>query len=274
MSEEHLQSDLRGFLLREGADLVGFAPVSRWKEKGPGSRSFSPLLVWPPTQTVITAGMALPLPIVETTPSAYHMELYRSCNRELDSLAYKATKYLLNLGLAASYFPRDGFGSIKTLQHKPHAAFDHRTAAYFAGLGTMGWNNSILTTQYGPRVRFVSIFLERFLPPDPVLEGDLCTRCQLCIKLCPCDALEIIGEKPTVVFHREVCRKQHEMLTVQRRYPCGICIKVCPVGEDRRVYGADKRGVLYLNEEKALTQGSADPLYHSWLHARSWGSES
>ena len=274
MKENHLREELTLFLKQGGADLVGVAPAGCWSQKGPGLDTFSPRLVWPSAQSVVVFGMAMPLPVVETTPSAYHMELYRSCNRELDRLAFRAVKYLLSMDVAASFFPRDGFGSLKYLKDKPHAAFDHRTAAYFAGLGTMGWNNSILTERYGPRARFASIFLDRPLSPDPVMTDELCIRCRLCIKLCPCAALEEkAGENPSVIFHRESCRLWHEKLTAQRRYPCGICIKVCPVGDDRRIYGAEKRSAIYLNEEQAIQQGSDDPLYRSWIHARSWGSE-
>lgn len=273
MKESRLKEKLTRFLSGEGADLVGYAPVDLWEGTGPVWNAFSPRLVWPSTQTVVVLGMAMPLPIVETTPSAYHMELYRSCNRELDRLAFKAVRYLFNLGVAASFFPRDGFGSIKYLQYKPFAAFDHRSAAYFAGLGTMGWNNSILTARYGPRIRFVSLFLEDPLSPDPVLQEELCVQCRLCIELCPCEALEEPTGTATVIFHREACRQWHEKLTAQRRYPCGICIKVCPVGDDRRVYGAEKRSGVYLHENQALQQGSTDPLYRAWKHTRSWGSE-
>lgn len=273
MNSNDLKQKLARFLSRQGADLVGFAPAELWDREGPGASSFSPNLIWPPAQTVVVAGMGLPLPVVETTPSSYHMELYKTCNRELDSLAFITTRYLIKNNIAASYFPRDGFGSIKILKDRPHAAFDHRTSAYFAGLGTMGMSNNILTPRFGPRVRFVSILLDRALPPDPPLEADLCIRCRLCIKLCPARALRDTVEKQGVEFLRENCRRWHERLNNEHRYPCGVCIKVCPVGRDRRVYGAEKRSALYLKESEAIGQNSDDPLYRSWAHARSRGSK-
>ena len=34
------------------------------------------------------------------------------------------------------------------------------------------------------------------------------------------------------------CAGYHQKLKNEFRYPCGLCTAVCPVGEDRRRYGA------------------------------------
>ncbi len=274
MEGHELRSEITGFLKLQGADIVGVAPVERWEEERENHFFYAPARVWPPARTAVVAGVGLPLPVVETTPSSYHMELYRTCNRLLDEMALKTVNHLLRRSIPASFFPRDGFGSVKLLKDKPHAAFDHRFSAYFAGLGNMGWNNNLLTPEFGPRVRFVTVFLDRPIPCNERLEQPLCIQCGLCVKLCPPGALRKDEEGRKVSFEMEPCRKWHEQLTSERRYPCGICIKVCPVGQDRAIYGAEKRNRLYAREKEAIESGKAgqNPLYRSWEHVRSFGS--
>ena len=57
-----------------------------------------------------------------------------------------------------SSFPGDGYFGIKALLKNPVAFFSHRHAAFLAGLGNFGVNNMLLTPEYGPRVRFGSVF--------------------------------------------------------------------------------------------------------------------
>ena len=295
INSANLKAEITRFLEDLGADAVGFAPVDRW-ETGEPRALFSPGRVWPPARTAVAAGLGLPLPVVETTPSAHHMELYRTCNRLLDEMAYKTVNYLLKRGIPASFFPRDGFGSVELLEQKPHAAFDHRFSAYYAGLGNMGWNNSILTPGFGPRMRFVTVFLDIPLPPDEPEKKPLCIQCGLCAKLCPVQALKKDQQENKVIYDMKPCLKWHEQLTKEKRYPCGICIKVCPVGQDREIYGAEKRSRIYTREkdylqgpegkvkspedilaeiEQGVTEEKEEEqlrLYLSWQHSRSHGS--
>ncbi len=67
--------------------------------------------------------------------------------------------------------------------------FSHRHAAVAAGIGEFGMNNLLMTPQYGPLVRVVSIVTEADLEPDSLMEQNLCPgeKCGLCRKGCPND---------------------------------------------------------------------------------------
>ena len=69
------------------------------------------------------------------------------------------------------------------------AFFSHKHAAYLAGLGSFGANNVLLTEEYGPRVRFTSIFTTAQIEGDPISGIDLCTHCNRCVKQCPVNAI-------------------------------------------------------------------------------------
>ena len=216
-------------------------------------------------------GLEMPLPIVETTPSVVHMELYRTANVELDQLAYNLTRYLNRLGHASFFFPRDGFGSMKALRENNRAAFSHGMAAKYAGLGTVGVSHCLLTPEFGPRVRFVSVLSSTGFPPDPMTEKELCIKCEACAKCCPKKAIRMRQEQVIGDYDSMACLEMAEELTARRCYPCGICTKVCPIGEDRALYKQKSAMKKYLREAEALATNPEDPQYKSWAHLRKYG---
>jgi len=268
---EDLKAQIIRFCTERGADLTGFAPVERWDEYDEAPRDFRPRSLWPPARTVIALGMSMPLPIVETTPSVLHRELYRTVNSALDRLAYDLTRYLNGLGHASFFFTHDGFSSLKALRRGNLAAFSHVMAAKYAGLGTIGLSHCLLTPQFGPRVRFVSVFTEAVIPPDSVIATDLCIRCELCARCCPQNALTVKKDRTLADYDKTACLEMAETLTRQRRYPCGVCIKVCPVGKDRDLYDHKGIGRKYLRERETLAADPESPEYRSWTHIRKYG---
>ena len=267
----NLKDLIRRFCVDRGADLVGFAPVERWDEAGEVPPDFRPRAIWPPARTVVVMGMEMPLPIVETTPSILHKELYDTSNRELDQLAYDLTRYLNRLGHASFFFPRDGYGSLKALRENNLAAFSHVMAAKYAGLGTIGASHNLLTPEFGPRLRLVSVLTSASLPVDRMAKKELCIKCAACAKCCPKKAISIRKDQVIGDYDKTACLEMAEELTARRCHPCGICTKVCPVGQDRLLY--KQKGVMkkYLKEAGALAKNPDDPEYKSWSHLRKYG---
>jgi epoxyqueuosine reductase QueG len=267
-----LQNSIISFCKEHGADLVGFAPVKRWDEANEVPPEFRPKAIWPMAKTVIVIGIQMPLPVVETTPSVLHMELYRTVNRELDSLAVNLVRYLNRLGHPSSFFTRDGYSSLAALKEKPFAAFSHVMAAKYAGLGTIGLSHCLLTPEYGPRVRFVSVFTAAVLPPGAVIEEDLCIKCRLCAKACPKQAIRIREGSIIGEYNKASCLEMAEELTERGCYPCGTCIKVCPIGKDRLLYRQKGTVKKYRKELAALAANPDDPAYRNWQHIRKYGT--
>jgi epoxyqueuosine reductase QueG len=268
---QKLKDHIVKFCREHGADIVGFAPVERWDEAGEVPPDFRPRSIWPPARTVIVLGLEMPLPVVETTPSVLHMELYRTTNRQLDDLAVALTRRLNRLGHASFFFTRDGFGSMRSLREKNLAAFSHVMAAKYAGLGTIGVSHCLLTPEFGPRVRFVSVFTEALIPPDPMMEKDLCIKCELCALCCPKKALTMKKDRVIGDYDKTACLEMAEELVKRRCYPCGICTKVCPIGKDRLLYKQKGLRKKYLGEAQALAADPGDRQYKSWSHIRRYG---
>jgi epoxyqueuosine reductase QueG len=248
--------------------LVGIADVFRWEEppfQPWMPEDFYPRSIFPEARSVIVIGLPIPLPVLETSPSIYYRELYTTVNALLDQYTYRLAAFLTTRGYPSIFIPRDGYGNIEVLLKNPVAFFSHRHAAYLAGLGNFGVNNMILTPEYGPRVRFGSVLTAARIPPDPVREEKICIRCMRCVEMCPSSALDD-EDYPKGITDKHACASWSAEL--HRRYisPCGICIKVCPVGEDRKRYG--KEDVSIYEDRKK------DPALHqAWDHVRRYGGK-
>jgi epoxyqueuosine reductase QueG len=253
-----------------GATITGFATVERWEEYGETTPDFFPQNIFPFARTVIVTGVPILIPMLDTTPSIVYSELYNTTNRLLDEIAYRLSLFLNTRKFRTAFFPRDAYGDISVLVQKPEAAFSHVLAAKYAGLGTIGFNHTLLTKDCGPRVRLVSILTEAEIEPDEVQKKDLCIHCGMCAKCCPTQALADVG-KPIADMDKHKCAAYHQRLRTQYCYPCGVCIKVCPIGADRRLYG--KNANKYLNESSVLKDNPNDPRYADWTHIRSFGSK-
>jgi epoxyqueuosine reductase QueG len=226
---------------------------------------FRPTAIWPEARTVIVIGLPVSLPIIETAPSIWYHELYRTINTLLDTSGYRIAASLTGLGFPSVWVPRDGYGSIGILKERPVAFFSHKHAAYLAGLGTFGVNNTLLTREYGPRIRFASIFTSAEIPADPVIAEDLCLHCMQCVKICPVKAIS--GKSyPEGIIDKSACAARSEELAGKHQSPCGFCIKVCPVGEDRKIFSR-KNPTLY--DEKNT---EFEKIHNAWSHVRSYGS--
>ncbi|MDO9326139.1 MAG: 4Fe-4S binding protein [Methanoregula sp.] len=249
--------------------LVGFASARSW-DSPPFEpwvpREFRPLSIWPEVKTVIVIGIPVSLPVLETAPSIWYHEVYRTVNTLLDTSAYRIAMFLTAQGTPAISVPRDGYGSIGVLREKPVAFFSHRHAAYLAGLGTFGINNMLLTPQFGPRVRFASIFTSAVIEPDPISAEQHCIHCMRCVEVCPVNAIPG-SDYPEGITDKYTCATRSEALLKRFISPCGLCIKVCPVGEDRVLFKREDP-VIYDEDKKGF-----DSHHAAWKHVQSYGGK-
>jgi len=125
-----------------------------------------------------------------------------------------------------------------------------------------GVNNTLLTKRFGPRVRFASILTNVGMEPDGVMKENLCVHCMRCVEHCPVSAIEA-GDYPEHIIDKGRCTGHNLSLSRRGISPCGVCIKVCPVGEDRAVHG---------RTDMTIYDGNG-PLDDSWKHVRSYGSK-
>jgi epoxyqueuosine reductase len=216
---------IKEFTKKEGADLVGIAPVGRFKEAPKG---FHPKDILADARSVIAIGKYFPLGILMGTSKSAMTKAAETVFIALDRCAYETSCFIENGGEQAVPVPADTpylFWDDKKQQGK--GDLSHKHSAVLAGLGTLGKNSLLLTPQYGNLVGLVSIVTTAPLKGDPLFNRELCIKqCRLCIDSCPAKAIREGG----IVIQRK-CRKYHTIST-QRGFKleaCWECRKACPV---------------------------------------------
>ncbi len=217
-------------------NLMRSCSVQKWAEIPIQKPEFWPQNIWPWATNVIVLGIPLFAPMIHTTPSMVYQELYDTSNRVLDDIAYKMVNYITSkLGYRAIFFPRDCYYSIEVLVNNPNAAFSHVIAGYYAGIGTFGDSHNLITREFGPRLRLVSILTDAPIPADEMLTQDLCIHCRRCLRACPAHCFSE-NESGIYTMDKVACTKHHVEIKNQHHWPCGVCVDVCPVGEDLKRY--------------------------------------
>lgn len=237
LSGEELKNKIREKAFDLGINLFRSCSASKWEEIPVQAPEFWPKNIWPWVENVIVLGIPLYSPMMSTTPSMVYQELYDTSNRVLDDMAYRLTNYIVTrLGYKAVFFPRDCYYNIDVLVANPNAAFSHVMAGYYAGMGTIGDSHNLITPEFGPRLRIVSILTDAPVPPDEMLKKNLCIHCKKCLRNCPSQCFKEREKGEVYDMDKVACTKYHVKIRDEHHWPCGVCANVCPVGEDLKMY--------------------------------------
>jgi epoxyqueuosine reductase len=260
-----LTSKLVKTLAKEwGATLVGIASVDRFEGAPPGH---GPLDLMPKAKSVIVAGVRIPDSAVEW--DEYHLKMtemktdlgidtnmklffnlmgHYTEDMILNIISVKLANYIeINYGIRTLPTPdaaNTGLGYANILPQM--GFFSQRHAAVRAGLGEFGLSGLVITPQYGPRVRYVSVITEAELEPDPLLKEKVCMRgkCGInnepaCWSRCANKALSIppgvdldkVFIDIPVIFDRPKCIEFKDGKNVFGCTFPGTCMRMCPTGK-------------------------------------------
>ncbi len=188
-------------------DYCGIANVERLSGAPAGNR---PTDLLPGAKSVVVMAVKLSLGAVQTIFRAHEDGLrHAMCiygtygyslfpNYYLKFAAYEMARFLEKKGYMSTPVP-SGPGSAG-------APLSNRHAAVAAGIGTFGWLSIVMTPDYGPRIRIVSVITRADIEPDPMKkEIEMCNpeKCGICIKVCPTQAISPTRSKTVKMGDRE-----------------------------------------------------------------------
>lgn len=283
MDKSELTKALKHVAITKGAALVGVAPVERFDPmppvydavpKGQHPRDFVPKarsvvsFAMPLLPAVLNAPAVLAEEELEMIPSEARRPYFDSVyNRvghtlhdfQLEMIGQMIGQFLVRNGFDAMVFPTTGVhpsfrdkAAAEVWAAAPFGytsgPFSHRHAATRAGLGEFGYNNVVLTREFGPRQRFNSVVTDAELEPDPLIDRPICLRdkCRLCLKACVMGAIALRTD-PSRKDYRSLDSDDPNRIfidTPSRSYPLlcmsrtkgrddfpirGDCLRICPI---------------------------------------------
>lgn len=243
---------IKSFCKERGASVVGIASVDRFTNSPKGH---APDQLLDGAKSVVVMGIRL-LPALVDWPNLlkdselitgpvrqlvaqnyiYMKAGYHVVNQKLEQMALDLALRLEESGQRSLYFPSTYGEYAPIMEQVPglYAPFSHRHAAVRAGLGEFGMNNLVISPDYGPRIRFISVITRAELTADALLDKKLCLgpKCSLCIKHCKTGALVSNGYGNDVALDinnqvdKDLCYRKHGEAGC-----IGACLRVCPVGK-------------------------------------------
>lgn len=220
MDENNLKEHIKNL----GASLVGFADLRGIDENSRKNMDYG-----------IAIGIKLKPDVIERIsegPTKDYYDEYKRVNKLLDGIVLSCVKYINSqgynaIGQTTSYVTEDD--NLAT-------PLPHKTVATRAGLGWIGKNALLITTEYGSAIRISSILTDMMLETDTPINTSKCGKCTCCTAACPASAIK--GKLWNINISREElidpfkCRKKARELLKQNvgieSAICGKCINVCP----------------------------------------------
>lgn len=189
-----------------GADIVGFAPASRFEKDDP---IFG---IMPETKTVIGFAFRILRGIyrgIEEGSTYYQYTTMAIENMEetiMPMAQLKASVYIEEMGFAAlpqrkhqqimaepdSTNPEVAYDAIYR-EKTQELQLDFLSTAVKCGLGESGAGGELLTDDFGPMVKYCFILTDAELEGTPMYAPHLCDKCGKCRKACPGGAINENG---------------------------------------------------------------------------------
>ncbi len=227
---EELWRLLQAELERWGADCSGVADLLGCREAV--RRDYGEdLTAWP---RAVSFGVALPRMVVNEladAPTKAYLTYYDAANARLDDIAMRLCRRLDREGYDAYPIP----ASVMMGENKLCGRFSHRWVARLAGLGWIGRSCSLISPEFGPRLRLCTVLTRAMLPAgSPIAER--CHDCGKCAESCPAGALKgrdfAADEDISARFDGAACQAYlKEMRQVFGKQICGRCLAACPWGK-------------------------------------------
>lgn len=218
-----------------GADLIAIADSTRME--GMETRPSDLLHKFP---RAISMAVQLSNGIMNeivSGPTELYSQHYKRVNNLLDDIACRVTGFIQDNGGNALPIP----ASQILCEERFISYISHKAVAVNAGLGWQGKSLLLVTPEYGPRVRLVTVLTDMLIPADSPVKNR-CGKCSICTDACPAQAIKGV---PTSLHYSsrneaidfDACvdhLNTHSGFGHLAPYICGVCVSSCPWGKKNK----------------------------------------
>ncbi len=225
-------TELTATLKNWGASLVGVADTA--KLVGIDTEPATLLADYPRAVSIAVRLSDSIMDSIDNQPTPLYSSHYSRVNALLDDLAIRTTNLLQATGARAVPIP----ASLILNSEKWTSFISHKAVAIAAGIGWQGKSLLVVSPEFGPRIRLVTILTDAELEPDAPLKNR-CGKCNQCKDHCPAEAILGVNTDSHYATRSEAIdlnRCVHQVRDVFGTLPnivpliCGVCIAVCPWG--------------------------------------------
>ncbi|MBN2852072.1 MAG: epoxyqueuosine reductase [Clostridia bacterium] len=214
-------SEIKEYLLAEGASLIGFADLSAHHHLEMVSGVSIMVKIPPAVIRSISHG-----------PTMNYYDAYHNLNRKLNELAEEGASLIQSFGYKAVAQTTEYVKEFDDHRTK----MPHKTVATSAGLGWIGKSALFVTREFGSAIRLTSILTDMTLDYGVPVTESACGDYDLCKKACPGQA--VTGKLWRADLDRNEffdplkCRQAARALAKEKLNKditlCGKCIEACP----------------------------------------------
>ena len=220
MSEQENYEQIKKFALDQGASLFGVAELAGLPER----QCALPPKTLRGLDKAVSVAVHLSDRVLEDIvegPTKLYFFHYQRVNILLDELGLKIMNFIQGRGWEALPIPASQIIDWE----KQWAHVSHKHIAARAGIGWIGRNNLLVSSEFGARQRLLTVLTNMPLKPDkPVPWG--CGECRACLSSCPSRSIK---ERPED-FDHVGCFQMMKVLVKKagiNQNICGLCVKAC-----------------------------------------------
>jgi epoxyqueuosine reductase len=220
MVEKDYYSRLKEYVFSQGASLFGVADVAGLPER----QCSLPQKTLRELDKAISIAFHLSdrvLEDIQDGPTKLYFFHYQRVNMFLDEMGLKILNFIQDRGWEALPVPASQIIDWE----KQWAHVSHKHIAARAGMGWIGRNNLLVSSQFGSRQRLITVLTNMPLKTDESLPLS-CGECHACISSCPSQSIK---ERPEDFDHIG-CFQMMKVLVKKAGISqniCGLCVKAC-----------------------------------------------
>lgn len=213
--------EIKERLYNLGADLCGIASIDRFENAPKG---FAPTDVLPSCKSVIVFAKRFLAGALACNTTVPYTIIRNILSDDMDKISVKFCTDMEKLGAVAIPTGTIGPTEYDTNTQRSRNIVSGKHAAQAAGLGTIGKNTLLITPEFGNMVWLSVILTELELQPDQILQDNFCNNCDLCVKVCPVNALGESNMKQTVCWDYAFGEENGGDWKIK----CHRCRDICP----------------------------------------------